>query len=127
MSFIKNYATEQTFFETCHHNITYGVLDFNVSLPPPYYTEIWDDKNTDNESIQKVISNFEWSKAFTNKKSMVNRKALMNSFINIFKNFIPHKTRKLDYKTPEWMNTLIFSALKNIKTFQKVLEKSLRK
>ena len=58
---------------------------------------------------------------------MVNRKALMNSFINIFKNFIPHKTRKLDYKTPEWMNTLIFSALKNIKTFQKVLEKSVRK
>ena len=32
--------------------------------------------------------------------------------MNIFRNCIPHKTKKFDYKTPEWMNTLIISALK---------------
>ena len=32
--------------------------------------------------------------------------------MNIFRNYIPHKTKKLDYKTPEWMNTLIIYALK---------------
>ena len=32
--------------------------------------------------------------------------------MNIFRNYIPHKTKKFDYKTPEWMNTLIISALK---------------
>ena len=32
--------------------------------------------------------------------------------MNIFRNYISHKTKKFDYKTPEWMNTLIISALK---------------
>ena len=32
--------------------------------------------------------------------------------MNIFRNYIPHKTKKLDYKTPEWVNTLIIYALK---------------
>ena len=32
--------------------------------------------------------------------------------MNIFRNFIRHKSKKFDYKTPELMNTLIISALK---------------
>ena len=31
--------------------------------------------------------------------------------MNIIRNFIPHKTKKFDYKNPEWMNTFIISAL----------------
>ena len=31
--------------------------------------EIWDYKNTDTESIQKAISNFDWPKAFRNKNA----------------------------------------------------------
>ena len=46
----------------CHHNITYGTLDFSLPLPPPYYREICDYKNADTESIQKAISNFDWPK-----------------------------------------------------------------
>ena len=34
--------------------------------------------------------------------------------MNIFRNYISHKTKKFDYKTPEWMNTLIISALQKI-------------
>ena len=45
VSFIRNYGIEQSIYEKCHHNITYGTLDFNVPLPPPYYREIWDFKN----------------------------------------------------------------------------------
>ena len=33
-----------------------------------------------------------------------NRKILMGTLMNIFANFIPHKTCKLDYKTLRWMN-----------------------
>ena len=40
VSFIRNYGIEQSIYEKCHHNITYGTLDFNVTLPPPYYREI---------------------------------------------------------------------------------------
>ena len=95
-----------------HHSITYGTLDFNVPLPPPYYREIWDYKNTDTESIQKAISNFDWPKAFRNKSANKNCKLLTDTLMNVFRNYIPHKTKKFDYKTPEWMNTLIISALK---------------
>ena len=102
VSFIRNYGIEQSIYEKCHHNITYGTLDFNAPLPPPYYREIWDYKNADTESIQKTISNFDWPKLFRNK----------NAKLYIFRNYIPHKTKKFDYKTPEWMNTLIISALK---------------
>ena len=39
----------------------------------------------------------------------------------IFRNYIPHKTKKIDYKTPEWINTLIVFALKKVDACKKVL------
>ena len=37
---------------------------------------------------------------------------LTNTLMNIFKNSIPHKTKKFDSKHPEWMNSVIISSLK---------------
>ena len=34
-------------------------------------------------------------------------KVLTDILLNLFKNFILHKTQKLDYKTPDWMNRSI--------------------
>ena len=42
LSFIKNYVTERSIYEKCHHNIKCGTLDFIVPLPPSYYRKIWD-------------------------------------------------------------------------------------
>ena len=42
VGFIRNYGVKQFIYEKCHRNIIYGTLEFNVSLPPPYYREIWD-------------------------------------------------------------------------------------
>ena len=36
MSFIRNYGSEKSIYEKCHHNVTYGTLDFNVLLSPCY-------------------------------------------------------------------------------------------
>ena len=36
----KNRGVEQSLYQTCHHNIIYGTLDFNMPLPPPYFREI---------------------------------------------------------------------------------------
>ena len=63
-SFVKNCGSELAIYGKCHHNIIYGNLNFNVPLPPPYYRDIWDYKHVNTESIQKAISNFDWSKAF---------------------------------------------------------------
>ena len=59
VSFIRSYGIEQSIYEKRHRNITYGTLDFNVPLPPLYYRDIWDYKNSDTESIQKAISNLD--------------------------------------------------------------------
>ena len=48
---------------------------------------------------------------------------LTDTLMNIFKNFIPHKTKMFDYKYPERMNSLIVSSPKKrtkyIKRFYK--------
>ena len=36
----KNCEVEQSLYKTCHHNIIYGTLNFNIPLPPPYFREI---------------------------------------------------------------------------------------
>ena len=69
MSFKRDHAVEQSIFEKCHHKILFGTLDLNVPPLPIYYREIWDYRNAGTESIQKEISNFDWSKAFRNKNT----------------------------------------------------------
>ena len=44
--------------------------------------------------------------------------------MNIFENFIPHKTKKFDYKTPEWMNSMVISSLKKRKKLAKIFYKN---
>ena len=36
----KNCGIEQSFYKTCHHNIIYRTLHFNIPLPPPFFL-IW--------------------------------------------------------------------------------------
>ena len=111
-SFVKNCGSELPIYEKCHHNIIYGTLNFNVLLPPPYYRDIWDYKHANTESIQKAISNFDWSKTFLHRSVNEKCKILTEILLNIFKNFIPNKTQKFDYKTPDWMNRSITLSLK---------------
>ena len=54
--------------------------------------------------IQKAISMFDLQKVFKNKNTNEKTRILTDSLMNIFKNFIPHKTNKFDCKYPEWMN-----------------------
>ena len=105
MSFVRNHGIEQSIYEKCHRNITYGTLDFYVPLSSLYYRDIWYYKNADTESIQKAISNFDWPKAFRNKNANESCKLMMDTLMNIFKNYIPRKTKKFDCKTPVWINT----------------------
>ena len=107
MSFIRTFRIEKSIYEKFHHSITYCTLDLNASLSPDY-------KNADTKSTQNVLSSFDWIKAFRNKNENENCEFLTDTLMNIFRNYISHKTKKFDYKTPEWMNTLIISALQKI-------------
>ena len=66
---------------------------------------------------------FDWHKAFKNKNTNEMTRILTDTLINIFKNLIPHKTKKFDCKYPEQMNSFNISSLKKrtkyIKRFYK--------
>ena len=37
----KNCGVEKSLYKTCHRNIICKTLNFNISLPPPYFRETW--------------------------------------------------------------------------------------
>ena len=91
---------EQTIYNKCHHNIIYGSLNRNIPLPPPYYREVWDYKDTDPECIRRAISLVNWNDVFSNKTADEKVKSLINILLNKFRNFIPNKVIKVDYEYP---------------------------
>ena len=107
-----NCEIEMKIHEKCHHDIIYGTLIFNLPLRPPYYREIWDYEHESIENIKNVISMLDCQKAFKNKISNEMTRILTDTLMNIFKNFIPHKTKRSDCKHPKWMNSFIISSLK---------------
>ena len=44
---------------------------------------------------------------------------LTSALMNIFKSFIPHKTKKFDSKYPEWIKSFIISSLKKRTNYTK--------
>ena len=58
---LANCGVEQSIYDKCHHNIIHGSLNLNISLPPPYYTEVQDFKNIDPVCIQHAISLVNWN------------------------------------------------------------------
>ena len=86
--------------------------NFDIPLPLPYYRDVWDYKHANTESIQKAISTFDWSKSSLHRNSNEKCKILTDFLLNVFKNYIPHKTQKFGYKTPDWMNKSITLSLK---------------
>ena len=56
------------------------------------------------ENIKKAISSFNWNKAFENYSTDAIVELLNENLLNIFKNYIPNKKIKCDYRQPPWMN-----------------------
>ena len=71
--------------------------------------------------FKKQFSNFDWPKEFRNKNASENCKLLTDTLMNISRNYIPHKSEKIDYNTHEWMNILIISDKRE--HFQKIDKK----
>ena len=66
-SIIVDSGIEKSLCSSCHHDITYGKINFRVPLPPPHFRIIWSCKNADASSIQRAIENFKWQHAFESK------------------------------------------------------------
>ena len=101
---------DQSIYDKCHHNIIYRKFNFDIALPPP--RKIWDYQKANIKPIQRAISVFNWDMAFQNKDINEKIKILNETLLNIFKNFIPNKISKSDYKKLVWMNIEITLLLK---------------
>ena len=78
-------------------------------------------KHPNTENIQKAISTVDWSKSFFPPSNCKWKMQNTSILLNVFKNFIPYKTKKFDSKTHDWMNRTITLSLKKIKTYKEIL------
>ena len=86
-----------------HHDIIYGKINIRVPLPLICVREVLDYRKANVENIKKVICNFNWNKAFDN-LAIDEKVALLNqTLLNIFRNYIPNKKNKCDYRQPPWV------------------------
>ena len=71
-----------------------------------------DYSKADVQNIQKAILHFNWRKAFES-LSVDSKVDLLNeTLLNIFRNYIPNKKIKCDYRQPPWMTDDIKKSLK---------------
>ena len=60
----------------------------------------------------EAISNFDWNKAFETLSVDEKVDFLNKTLLNIFRNYIPNKKIKCDYRQPPWMTDNIKKSLK---------------
>ena len=76
------------------------------------------------ENIKYAISNFYRSKAFEKLSVYGKVKNLNEALLNIFRNYIPNKKIKCDYRQPPWINDNIKSSLKQRSKLTKIYYKN---
>ena len=120
---ISNYGVDVSMFKKCHHNIIHGKIDIRVPLPPVYVREVWDYNKANLENIKKAVSNFNWNRAFENLSVDEKVELLNDTLLNIFRNYIPNKKIKCDYRQPPWMTDNIKKSLKQRSKLTKIFYK----
>ena len=107
-----NYGVDISLFNKCHHNIIHAKIDICVPLPPVYVGEVWDYSKANVENIKKAVANFNWKRTFENLPVDEKVELLNETLLNIFRNYIPNKKIKCDYRQPSWMTNDIKKSLK---------------
>ena len=107
-----NYGVHVSLFNKCNHNIIHGKIDIRVPIPPVYVREVWDYSKANVENIKKAVANLNWKRAFENLSVDEKVELLNETLLNIFRNYIPNKKIKCDYRQPPWMTDDIKKSLK---------------
>ena len=55
-----------------HHQIVYAKFNLKILYPPPYEREVWHFHKADINLVRRVMSEFNWERAFFPIKSFIN-------------------------------------------------------
>ena len=99
-------------YNTCHYQIIFAKIDLKIHLPPSYKREILTYSKAEEELIKQGISNFNWIDALSNINTNKQVDLLTSTLLNIFRNFIPHKTIACKYNDPPWITSKIKTMLR---------------
>ena len=74
--------------------------------------------------LKKAVSNFNWNRAFKNLSVDEKVELLNETLLNVFRNYIPNKKIKCDYRQPPWMTDNIKKSLKQRSKLTKIFYKN---
>ena len=110
-------------FSRCHHQIIFAKINFKVYFPPPYERLIWDYSKANIQQIKLSLLKINWIQSMKDLHVNDQVKFLTDSVINVFNNFVPHKTIICKDKDPPWMNNEIKCAcLKKAKIYRRYVK-----
>ena len=109
---VSHSGVHASLYNTCHHQIIFAKIDLKINLSPSYKREVWTYSKAEEELIKQAISNFNWVDAFFNIDTNKQVDLLTSTLLNIFRNFILHKTIACNYNDPPWRTSKIKTMLR---------------
>ena len=110
LSLVKSSGVHPTLFPTCHHQLIYIQIDFQIVLPPPFQRKVWFYDKADVTSIQRSLALIDWEHKFANIGDDAQVSLLNEILLNIFDNFIPNKIINCNSKEPPWVTREVKTA-----------------
>ena len=83
-NFVTESGVHPPLHTNCHHQIKFAKPNLRVEYPPLYERLIWDYKNADIQSINRVINTW----VIPSKVNMLMNKSTSVTIVNIFHNYI---------------------------------------
>ena len=96
----------------CHHQIIFAKFNLFIFYPPPYKRLVWHYQQANTDLIKRAIEMFDWEKSLSNLDVNKQVSVFNETIMNIFENFIPHKTITCNDKDHPWMKKQIKGLLR---------------
>lgn len=87
-------------YSNCHHQIFYAKFNLHIIYLPPYFHEVRQHKNANNEHIGRAINTLNWQGVFLNTSVSEKLNNFNSTILNIMSDFVSHGTIMCDNKDP---------------------------
>ena len=93
--------------QNCHHQIVFTKFNLTFFYPPSYMRLVWHYQQANTDIIKQTIELLDWEKGLSNLDVNKQVSVFNKTIMNIFENFVLHKTFTCNDKDPPWMNKQI--------------------